>query len=295
MSPERGPLLLSGATELRKDLPISPQIIQQLFAQTDEDSRASLADIAKSIAADQGLTVKVLAMANSAYYGLQTEVESPARAVALLGLDTIRCLVLGIGVKGLSAKLRNGSDFDLRAYWRHQLLTAATARLLAGRLRDVPQGEDAPPVVPDQIFTAAMLHDLGKLLTAIIMPDDWATIITLAREGQLSIAEAEDTYWGLDHGVVGALALRSWNLPPSLTEPVNWHHAPDMAPDYVLHAQILCMADALCVLHATPDARVPGPWRELLEQFALDRDQLTAEVAELAQDDGLLQLADALA
>lgn len=293
MSHDKGSELLSSVTALKDDLPFSPQILTTLFAQTDEDSKASLGDIADSIAADQGLTVKVLSMANSAYYGLQSEVESPARAVSLLGLETIRCLVLGIGVKGLAAKMKRGV-LDLKKYWRHQLITAATAKHIACHVGTLPLAKDAEPLIPDQIFTAGMLHDFGKLLTALLRPEDWERITQLAQDESLSIAEAEDEYWGLEHGVVGAMALRSMNLPPSLTEPVNWHHAPTNAPDHVLHAKILCLADAMAVRFDGPDRKVAGPWESILEEFDLDADTLMAEVAELAEDEGISDLLRAL-
>lgn len=294
MAHERSAKLLSSISALKKDLPFSPQVLTTLYAQTDEDSNASLSDIAHSIAADQGLTVKVLKMANSAYYGLQSEVESPTRAVALLGLETIRCLVMSVAVKGISAKLKPGV-FDLRDYWHHQLLTAATAKLIASSISSIPQPDNAPPLIPDQIFTAAMLHDIGKLLTAILLPDDWLAIAAIVKEKNLPCCEAEDEYWGLEHGVIGSMALSAMNLPALLTEPVNWHHAPDNAPEHSLHAKVICLADALAIEHAAENRPIAGPWQEIIAEFNLDHDALLSDVRELAEDEGLTQLLSALA
>jgi putative nucleotidyltransferase with HDIG domain len=311
MSHARGQAFLEELPKLSANLPYSPALLGTLFAQTGDNSLAPLSDIAATIAQDQGLTARILALANSAYYGLQAQVSSPARALTVLGLAEVRTLVLAVGVASLAkGRLRPGL-LDLPAYWRHQVLAASAARILARAL-----GLD-----PDTLYTAGMLHDLGKLLTARSRPGDWSAITRAARELDLPCHEAEDAHWGVDHALVGAMTLSSWNLPPSLTEPVSWHHAPDRSPDHPRQAAALCLADALA--HALEEAQeearedapaapepgaapapppAPGPspltgvdWRALAASLGLDPDQVLAQARDAAQDPSLSDLLARLA
>ncbi len=196
---------------------------------------APLSVVAGVVNKAQGLAARVLSLANSAYYGLQSEVTSVQRAVAVLGMAEIRALVLALGVSRMIDRSRLPAGFDLRDYWGHQLSVAAGCRLLARR---VP-GCDA-----ETCYTAGLLHDLGKLLIAAYRPDDWATIRQLSKDENLMDCEAEERQLGLDHGVVGARLLSFWDLPMALTEPINWHHAPHLAGEHQRAALVVHVADA---------------------------------------------------
>ena len=223
MSLERGQKFLSLLAETRHELPFSPKLLQRLFTLTQEGSIASLGEIANAISPDQGLTSRILAVANSAFYGLQQQVTSVQRAATLLGLKEIRNIVLALGVQGMVRGRTLPEDFDLVAYWRHQLTVAMTVKLLA---------QETKHPDPDNLFTAGLLHDLGKMIVAMHAPEDWTAIAALRKEKGMAFHKAEDAWWGIEHGVVGALVLKSWNLPLDLHEPVNWHHAPLAAPDH---------------------------------------------------------------
>lgn len=236
----------------RDDLPYSPDLLRQLFDMTRDNSVASLEEVGDVLGRDQGLTAKVLVMANSAFYGLQAEVSNVNRAVAVLGLREVRNIVLTLGLRGLSKKLpkgaaRNGNGgFDLKRYWEHQFSVAVVARAFGRSIGEV-NGED--------MFTAGLLHDLGKLILFIQRPDDWAAIDTLAKKGNMSFFLAEDQYWGVDHGVIGSLLLKGWGLPDVLCEAVNWHHAPELCKDYPREAMVLGLADA--VVHRMTSGETP--------------------------------------
>lgn len=217
------------------ELPYDPGLLRELFDSTRDDSMAPLSAVAGVVNKAQGLATRVLSLANSAYYGLQSEVTSVQRAVAVLGMAEIRALVLALGVSRMIDRSRLPAAFNLREYWGHQLSVAAGCRLLARR---VP-GCDA-----ETCYTAGLLHDLGKLLIAAYRPDDWAAIRQLASDEKLMDSEAEELLLGLDHGVVGARLLSFWDLPMALTEPINWHHAPHLAGEHQRAALVVHVADA---------------------------------------------------
>ena len=228
------------------ELPYDPGLLRELFDTTRDDSLAPLSAVAGVVNKAQGLATRVLSLANSAYYGLQSEVTSVQRAVAVLGMAEIRALVLALGVSRMIDRSRLPAGFDLREYWTHQLSVAAGCRLLARRL----PGCDA-----ETCYTAGLLHDLGKLLIAAYRPDDWAAMRQLARDENLMDSEAEELLLGLDHGVVGARLLSFWDLPMALTEPINWHHAPHLAGEHERAALVVHVADATLHLRERLAAR----------------------------------------
>jgi len=284
MSHARGQAFLEELPRLPHHLPYSPALLAALFAQTGETSLSSLEDIGRTIGQDQGLTARVLTLANSAYYGLQAEVTTPGRAVAVLGLSEVRTLVLTVGVALMARDRVPARLLDLSAYWRHQAVAALTARLLARRL-----GLD-----PETLYTAGMLHDLGKLLTAMHRPADW-TAIRARQAGTLPWYAAEDAHWGIDHAIVGAMTLSSWNLPLSITDPVSWHHAPELAPEHRAEAEALALANALAHFVDGPAVPLSLDIPATLERLGLDRDELQAELLAVVQDPALDQLLRRLA
>ncbi|MGE4552166.1 MAG: HDOD domain-containing protein [Desulfovibrionaceae bacterium] len=283
---------LSQIPSVRNDLPFSPALLQTLFAQTGMDSVSSMEEVAETIAHDQGLTARILTLANSAFYGLQSEVASVRRAAAVLGMREIRNLVLALGVRGLTRRRPLPASFDLPVYWRHQVRAAVMAREVARRARLTGA---------DDLFTAGLLHDLGKLVTALYRPEAWEGIRALAREEDLADVVAEEHYWGLDHAVIGSLVLKSWDFPPALTEPLNWHHSPELAGDYRPQATVLCLADLLS--HEQEPEAEPDPAAEAgrhmrvksaCRDLGLDAAVLRAELDEVANDEAVGQFAAAL-
>ncbi|MCJ2162993.1 MULTISPECIES: HDOD domain-containing protein [unclassified Pseudodesulfovibrio] len=270
---------------MREDLPFAPEVLKKLFIQTGGGSLASLEDVGETLSRDQGLTTRILSLANSAYYGLQAEVQSVPRAAAVLGMSEIRNIVLALGVKGLTRKYPIPAEFDLGAYWTHQFLVAMVAKELSHM---IGVGK------PDNMFTSGLLHDIGKLITALKRPDDWQAIRDLAENDEMLDSEAEEEYWGLDHAVVGALVLRSWDLPADLVEPVNWHHSPALAPDHSNESNVICLADAVTHAVADPDGPYVHRVDLLCEEISVDMDDILEIAEELFESDDVEQFVSIL-
>lgn len=260
-------------------------LISALFSQTAEESSASLETIGDTIARGQGVATRVLAMANSAYYGLQAEVASVSRAVAVLGLKDVRNLVLTIGVADIVGTKTLPRQFDLNEHWMHQVGVAEAARLLARHA--AASGVHADP---DIMYTAGLLHDIGKLLIASFRPEAWSAMQKLRQNESLDDAGAEYRYWGMDHALVAAQALAYWNLPESLTEPINWHHQPRLALSHKQGAALLFTANAL--LHSRQDEAIPlsEAAHTLLGRFVRDTDRFARELDERLHPDHIREL-----
>ncbi|WP_029460104.1 HDOD domain-containing protein [Solidesulfovibrio alcoholivorans] len=272
MSQERGQRFLLDLPAVKNDLPYSPDLLTRLFRLTGEEGLSPLEAIAAAVAEDQGLSARLLALANSAFYGLQSQVGTVGRAVAVLGLREVRSLVLALGMRGLADARPLPPGFAFAPYLAHQLAVAGAARGLA---------RTTAAMDPDDAFTAGLLHDLGKLLTALYRPEDWQAQAALAAAESLSWHEAEERYWGLDHGLIGGMVLRSWNLPETLTEPVNWHHAPLAAPGRPLPCVLASLADALArEVTDTPQPGIaPDPSLAALLGLSLDAARQCVETA----------------
>lgn len=272
---------LSQLPDVVHDLPFSPGLMHKLFAQTGESSMASLEQVAETISKDQGLTAKILAVANSAFYGLQARVSTVQRAAAVLGLAEIRNIVVAFGIRALSRKFPLPKSFNLLEYWKHQFCVATVAKELARR-------SGTPDVA--NLFTAGLLHDLGKLITALYRPQDWEAMEDLAKVKKLPAYKAEDEYWGLDHGVIGSLVLKSWDFPPELCEPVNWHHSPRLAGVFSGDAAMLGMADAIARRIFDGIGSDPEAEEHIIktcELFGLDSDEILVQAGELLADDSI--------
>ncbi|BCS90196.1 HDOD domain-containing protein [Pseudodesulfovibrio sediminis] len=271
--------------QMREDLPFSPEILQQLFVQTSGYSYASLEDVGVTLSRDQGLTTRILSLANSAYYGLQAEVQSVPRAAAVLGMSEIRNIVLALGVNGLAKAYDMPEEFTLEAYWLHQFKVGAVAKELS-RITDIGK--------PDNLFTAGLLHDIGKLITALKRPFDWAAIQDLAETDDMQDNEAEEAYWGMDHAVVGALVLNSWDLPVNLVEPVNWHHSPALAPQHSGEATLVSLANAVVHVMEDPDSAYMVRVEDLCHDMDVEFDDLMEFAEELVESDDIEQFVKTL-
>jgi putative nucleotidyltransferase with HDIG domain len=231
MNSEKANEFLREIPALTHDLPCSAELLQNLSAMVYDRSLASVEEIGEMIGRDQSFSAKTLALANSSFYGLQGKVSSVGRAVAVLGLREIRNMIFIIHYKRLASMLQP-ELLNVGLFLAHNLKVGMLARSLSG----ISEKGD-----PDELFTAGLLHDIGKILTALHRPDDWRRIIV--DRGERSMWAAETAYWGLDHGKIGALALNAWNLPQAITEPVRCHHCPERASAFKDESIILSLAD----------------------------------------------------
>ncbi|MFH1033630.1 MAG: HDOD domain-containing protein [Pseudomonadota bacterium] len=202
-------------------VPTLPTVLSQILALLNNQN-SSAQDLEAIIIHDQALSSKVLAVANSAYYGFRHQILTVTRAVVALGYEEIRNICLGASLMGFlhPSSFRNQKAAEL--LWLHSLTVADAATLVAERL-DKSQREAA--------FTAGLLHDLGKVVLAAFFPDEAAAIKDLMTKENLPYREAEKAL-DMDHGMVGQALAEHWDLPQQLGEVMGFHHLP--------HVGLLC-------------------------------------------------------
>ena len=202
-----------------KNLPTPPIVFNQIQKVINKES-SSAADVAKILAEDPSMSVKVLKMTNSAFYGLSREVDSVKQAVMIIGFDAVKNLVLSASVMGMF----NGSKLDAEfqeSFWRHSLATALAGRLAARSIRSRGMFD------ADTIFSAGLLHDIGKLVVACFMQDEFLAIQQAMVDDQSkdeSTAELE--VLGFSHEQIGAALAQFWNLSEGLVDAIAFHHEP---------------------------------------------------------------------
>ena len=196
----------------------SPPTVYFAIAAEMESVNASVEKVGSLIAEDPAMSARVLQLANSAVFGLQLQVIHPVEAVAYLGLETTRAVVLLAQTFSSFDALRF-AGFSFEALWHHSVFTGRFARRII-------QAEERPPGDAEQASAAGLMHDLGKLLLAANMPEKFGEALELAHSRQGRLWEAEREVLGADHAELGACLLSIWGLPLPIVEAVARHHEP---------------------------------------------------------------------
>jgi len=204
------------------------------------DPNSTAEDMGKVISQDPALVVRMLKIANSAYYGLSTEVDTITRAIAILGTNKIRDLVLSTSTSQAFEGIPN-SLITMQDFWHHSLYCGLLAQILSKKSKKANT---------ESIFIAGLLHDIGQLLMFNQLPEKSHEAILLLMEGteDLDTFEAERHVFGFDHMQVGAELIKSWKLSPVLQECVEFHHEPQKAKDFPVEVAIINIANAVAVM-----------------------------------------------
>jgi putative nucleotidyltransferase with HDIG domain len=204
-----------------------------------EDPETTVDEIEDVLRHDPGLTGNVLKLANSAYFGIPSKIASTRQAVLLLGLKKLVQLVIASCVNAIMDKPVPGYNMVPGNLWRHSIAVSIAAEALV-------KGKNNLQV--DDIFTPALLHDIGKLILGYFVKEDQAAIEKIANQG-VPYVVAENMVLGTDHAEIGAQILTQWSFPPNVVDAVRWHHDPDFpekpgsAVDIVYLANLLCQTD----------------------------------------------------
>lgn len=195
-------------------------------------------DITTTVGRDAVLSAKVLAVCNSAGYGLAQPVASIDQAVLYLGYGEIHRQVMALSFGGQIAAALPGYDMEAGALWRHSLVTALLAPRVLARAKVA--GPD-----PSIAYTAGLVHDIGKLVIGQTLEAAARTEIRRrVEEDSIALREAERGVVGCDHAEIGATLLRSWRIPEIIVEAVADHHRPKTDGTGPL-AAVVHVADAI--------------------------------------------------
>ncbi len=212
------PATISKSTILDKlhQLPAMPQVVQEVMS-SFRDPNVGSATLAHKIELDQGLSSRVLRVANSSFYGLAREVGTIKDAVTVLGFDTVRSLVVSAGFMQAFFESGSGDLFDRHAYWMRNFRVATYTEALAQSLGGARQLS----------FTAGLFHDVGQLVMSICAPEQFAEVLKRQKSSGLSLVEIEREMLGFDHAVIGAEMAKRWNFPPKIEHAIHYWRTPE--------------------------------------------------------------------
>lgn len=255
-----------------QQVPSLSAVVMEILASFDRQD-VEIADLAQKLGQDQGLTARVLRVANSPFYGMSSKVGSVQEAVVVLGFHNVRSLVAAAGIINQFPATEH-PDFDRTGFWQHSIGTAACAQVLAKSL-----GQNQALA-----FTAGLLHDVGKLALDAYFHQDFQLALAHRVAEDSTLLEAERAVLGVDHALVGHELARRWKFPAAIQQAIRDHHQPEREPatltDLVHVANVLC--HALDIGNAGYD-RVPPLSSSAWSRLGLDWDAMPALWTETEQ------------
>ncbi len=196
-----------------KDLQAMPSVIVRVLNVMKKPT-VSMKELGDIVMYDQSLTIKILALVNSAYYGFSQQISSIQIALSLLGMVKVKNIIVAVAMKPM---MSNAGDKDL---WKHSIRVAAGCEYLA-KLTKIMDADEA--------FIAGFIHDIGKMVLHTTNPKMYAKVIEVVNSGAAPILDVEKKYFDSDHVRTGSLLAKRWQLPILLANVVSYHHNPSLS------------------------------------------------------------------
>jgi HD-like signal output (HDOD) protein len=210
-----------------------------------DSPHTTAADIGDVVGKDTALTTRLLKLVNSAYFSLPRKIDTISRAVNLIGMRELRNLTMAASAAEVFACIPS-HVIDMAAFWQHSVYCGLVARNLAQRCNILHS---------ERLFTAGLLHDVGRLLMLMKLADDIGKAESLRQQSKKDICTIERELVGFDHAQVGQALLQHWNMPANLCASVLYHHNPQDADDAHLEAALIHIADL--VTHCAQESKDP--------------------------------------
>ncbi|MCZ6635574.1 MAG: response regulator [bacterium] len=248
------------------NLPTLPTV----YAEVDrlcKNPDVSSEELSKVIETDPSISLKLLSLANSAFFGFSRQIKSVHDAISLLGNKTVQNTILNIAVFEATKGLDGSKGFDKNAFWLHSAGVGSAARELSKKLK----------IDREEAFTAGIVHDMGKIILDALYTDFYEEVIQKVKGGGISIFAAEEEIIGLHHGQIGKELCESWDLPTELTEAVSYHHRPKSSEKDTEIASLVNLGDHLARkfgVGSGGDDLVPEPAPGALQRLNVTVEQL---------------------
>ncbi len=263
-----------------RNLPTPPIVFHQI-QKVISDPGVSAEKVASILSEDPAMSVKVLRLTNSAFYGLARDIESVKQAVIIVGFEAIKNLVLSASVLDMF-KGKNMDEEYQEKYWRHSLSTAFCCRLLARRVRS------RGIVDPDSAFSAGLLHDVGKMVICCFLPEEYARYkAERAIDDKSEDYEIEERLFGYNHSQIGGFLGTQWKIPAKLVEAITLHHHPQLEEKKDPITYIVYLADYLSkrAFYEEEEQHLIGePDRRVMAYMAVNDEDLEAFDADLKEE-----------
>jgi len=193
--------------------------------------------IVEMVQYDLSLSANILKMCKSPFYSRGGEINSLQQAIVHIGFNELQKMVMIIASKQIMNKYYPGYEDRKGELWRHSMATAVIAEKL----------QPYAPEMESDLFTAALLHDVGKMILSEYVGSEYAKIRAMVREKNMTFHEAESAALGTTHAETGAMILEKWGFHESMVNAVRFHHRADLAPDDPL-IHFVALSDSLSLM-----------------------------------------------
>ena len=197
-----------------RDLPAMPEVASKVL-ELSADPNTSALQLQQVISDDQAMTGRILKIANSAMYSCSRKIKTLTEAIVMLGFNSIRSLVVTSAARNLYNTNRTKTGLKERLLWEHSIGTAFAARILASQ---------RTPNLAEEAFLAGLMHDIGKLVLNIRVPEKFDEIVQIVYNENLAFHLTEQEILGFDHAQVGAMLVNKWKLSDGLEFIILNHH-----------------------------------------------------------------------
>lgn len=256
------------------DLPTMPQVAQKA-RQIIAKETSTFQDLAQVIETDQAIAARVLKLANSSYYGLAGKVTVLQRASVVLGMKTLNELLTIACAGGLLGPQLKGYGLEAGDLWMHSLAAAGCAKMLAVK---------KSPALADDAFSAALIHDCGKLILDKYILERQAEFGKYIDEGKPFLA-AEKNILGFDHAQLAADVCTKWQIPKNLATAIEFHHNPAAARGNEL-ASIVHAADGIALMSgigAGIDGMLYEVDRKVMDGLGIGNDEIGVLISDISE------------
>ncbi len=264
--------ILQSATRL----PPFPAVIQRVL-QLIEDPKSSARNIVEVIQYDQALTANILRVCNSAYFGARRPLYSVQDALVRIGFQQLLEIVLSYGSAFLFSRACRGYDLAEGDLWRHSVACALVSQNLAQK----HQREKS-----SVCFTAALLHDVGKVVLNEYVGTHWTAIHNLVQKEGLSFLEAEREILGIDHAEMGGRISEQWQFPSALVAGIRYHHSPQAASADLGLVSFVYLGDVVAMMTGIgggADGLAYHGHAEIMKNLGLSKHDVERMVSELQE------------
>ena len=218
-----------------KDIHAMPSVIVKALNIMKKPT-ASMKEIGDIVMYDQSLTIKMLALVNSAYYGFSQQISSINIALSLLGMVKVKNIIVAVAMKPM---MSNSGDKEL---WKHSMRVAAGCEYLANLTKIMDS---------DEAFISGFIHDIGKMVLHMTNEKAYVRVINAVNDGA-DILDAEKNFFDSDHVKTGSLLAKRWQLPILLANIISYHHNPSLS-SIPVPCNLVCLVDKLVQENFNPN------------------------------------------
>jgi len=257
-------ITLETLLEETANIPALPHVVTEILNKIDDPSMTPN-DFQNIIINDPVLTAKTLKLSNSAYYGYSREISTISEAIVILGIETLKSLVIAMSAYNVLNRDMDGYGLKSKEFWEHSLMTALISQGI-GKIRKFSN--------PELLFIAGLLHDIGKLLLSKYRVIYLDQISEFKRKNKVPDHFAEKAILKFDHCEVGSSLANLWKFPNIFVEIIRYHHWPTKVNNQFSPAvHIVHMAD--CFSHEI-EGTVVVPNKMIAEKLAITDEEKSA-------------------